>query len=248
MCVRSANAQLVFLRTQLEPRHVALHNQGVDAAVSFFRVGLGDHEVRGCAVAVGDPILGAVQEVVVAHVHGGCALRSGVGSRFRFGEAKRPDFFPRGEGHEVLLFLGFGAEFLQAVTNQRVVDAHADAGGRVDFADFFHGQHVAHRVHARPSVFGVHHHAHEAQLAQLADFVGGEPLFVVAFNDAGLEDVLCKVSCGVTHCKLFFGEVEVHCLWSWKRCSVNKGRSVLFGPCLAKIHGGALPMVGSVLG
>ena len=73
-------------------------------------------------------------------------------------------------------------------------------------------------------------------------------MFVVALNDAGLEDVLGKVTCGIAHGKLFFGEVEVHCLWSWKRWSVKMGKAVLFDPCLAAIQGGALPKVGSVLG
>jgi hypothetical protein len=76
----------------LEARHVALHNEGVDAAVTFVGVGLGDDEVGRGAVTVGDPVLRPVQEVVVPHVDGRGALRGGVGSSFGLGEAEGADF------------------------------------------------------------------------------------------------------------------------------------------------------------
>ena len=74
MGVGATDAEFVLLGTELESRHVPLHNQSIDASVTFLGIGLCDHEVGRGGVAVGDPVFGAVEQVVVPHVHSGCAL------------------------------------------------------------------------------------------------------------------------------------------------------------------------------
>ena len=148
--------------------------------------------------------------------------------------------------------MGFCPKFLEAIAHQRVVDTHADAGRGVDFADFLHGQHVADGVHAGSSVVGVDPHSHEAQLAQLAHFFGGETLVSVALDDARFEDVLGEIAGRVADRDLLFCEVEVHCLLPFievykSKCQIGPAIPVKeYFPfqCMAKITGGGLPTVG----
>ena len=129
---------------------------------------------------------------------------------------KAPIFSPLARGLQELLFLLLGAIGLQTPAHQAVVDRDADGGGGVDFGELLHGEDVAHRIHAASAIFGVDHHAHEAQFTELAHLVGGKALFVVPVDDAGLEDIVGEVAGGVAHGTLLFVEFQDHCRESRK--------------------------------
>ena len=64
------------------------NDKSIDAFVSFFFVGLRDDDMVISGTSIGDPVFGTIQEVVIAMINGGCALRSGVATRFGFAQAK----------------------------------------------------------------------------------------------------------------------------------------------------------------
>ena len=209
--VAAADAHLVFLGADDEAVHAALHDEAVDAAVALVGVGLGHDQVDARRPAVGDPVLGAVEEVMVPHVDGRRALAGGVASRLGLTQAEGPDLLSPGEGGEELLLLLLRSVGLQSPTHQAVVDRDADGGGSINLRQLLHGEDVADRVHATSAIFGVDHHAHEAQFTELAHLVGGKTLFVVPVDDAGFEDVLGEIAGGIAHGALLFVEFQDHC-------------------------------------
>ena len=124
---------------------------------------------------------------------------------------KSPDLLSPGKGGEELLLLLLRAVGFQSPAHEAVVDRDADGGGGVDLGQLLHGEDVADRVHATSAIFGVDHHAHEAQFTELAHLVGGKALFVVPVDDAGFEDVLGEIAGGVAHGTLLFVEFQDHC-------------------------------------
>ena len=96
--IRPSDAHFVFLGPNDETRHVPLYNQGIDPTVALVSIRLCDNEVGTGASAVGDPVLGAVEEVVIAAINGGCCLGCGIGTRFGFAEAERSNLFAGCQG------------------------------------------------------------------------------------------------------------------------------------------------------
>ena len=110
--IRSSDAHLVFLGSNDETGHVALHNQGIDATVALVSIGLCDDEVGAGASAVGDPVFGAVQQVVIAAINGGCRLGCGIRTCFGFAEAKCSNLLAGCQGAKVFFLLLLGSEGL----------------------------------------------------------------------------------------------------------------------------------------
>ena len=61
MRVAASYPELIFLCAYYYSGPIFLHNKCVDAAAAFRYICLCDHDIYTCTVAVGDPILCAVQ-------------------------------------------------------------------------------------------------------------------------------------------------------------------------------------------
>ena len=83
--IATADAHFVFLFADLHPWPGFLHQKSIDAFVAFGHIGLGDHNVVGCGISVGNPVFGAVEQIMITLVQGGgslrCRIRSGLGFR-----------------------------------------------------------------------------------------------------------------------------------------------------------------------
>ena len=106
---------------------------------------------------------------------------------------------------EVFLLLLFCSVGLQPVANERIVDRHQHRGRIVDLTEFFHRQHIAHRIHAAAAVFWIDHHTEETEFAEFFNLFGGKLHIAVAFDHAGQEFGLGEFAGGIAHGQLFFG-------------------------------------------
>jgi hypothetical protein len=81
MRIRTADAQFVFLGIDHKAGLALFHDQDIDAFVALFAVGLGNDQIGARCAAVGDPVFGAGQHIMVAFVDGRGFLLGGI--RFR---------------------------------------------------------------------------------------------------------------------------------------------------------------------
>ena len=140
-------------------------DEGGDALVASGAVGHREQHADVGDRAVGDPVLGAVDHPLVAVAGGGGALRRRVGAGLGLGEARSSRAScPRASGVSQRLLLLVGAELVDRIADQRVVDAHDHAGRRAGAADLLHREHVADVVDAGAAVLLGDRHAEEAEL------------------------------------------------------------------------------------
>ena len=66
--------------------------------------------IRDSLGGVGDEDFAAVEQPVVALVHGGGLGAAGIGAGVGLGEAEGANFFTSGQGHQIFLLLLLGAE------------------------------------------------------------------------------------------------------------------------------------------
>ena len=101
-----ANAELVFLLAEAESRRALLDHDAGGAARALGGIGERDDGINLRFAAVGDPLLGAVEHVVVAVAEGGGADGRGVRARLRLGEREGRELLARGNvGQPALLLL-----------------------------------------------------------------------------------------------------------------------------------------------
>ena len=95
---------------ELEPLPALLHNEGGDAPGADVRGGDGKDHIGVRLGGVGDEDFAAVEQPVVALVHGGGLGAAGIGAGVGLGEAEGANFFTSGQGHQIFLLLLLGAE------------------------------------------------------------------------------------------------------------------------------------------
>ena len=191
-----------------KPGVFRVDDEGGDALLLLLRSGHGeDDDVIGHRAA-GDPRLAPVDDVEIAVAHRPAAHRAGVRAGHRLGERVSADRLAGGDGAHVVLLLRLGAEFQDAVAEQRVVDRHDRAVRRVGFADLLQRQHIRQRVHARPAVLLGHLDAHEAHLAHLLDRAHGELAGFVELGGDGGDLLLGEIAGGLADHLVFCAEGE----------------------------------------
>ena len=189
---------------------IALHDEGVDASALFQgRFGRSPGTSMRCCRGIQ---FGAIQRCVVAHVHGR-GVGSGVRSGFGLERQNAPIFSPR-RGAPGIFLLGFCPELVA----NRPRSCCARTRWWTRQSDLPSPTRSLPCPCLTPA-FRIHHHVYGSQLAA-GGFRRGEPLFVVV-EDVGLEDVV-GMKLAAARTKLFFGEVEVHCLY--RRVSVKRAR------------------------
>ena len=144
-----------------EQRHAAVARLGL-------RVGLDQQGQARALDAVGDPALGAVDDVVVAIAHGTRTDRLQVGAAVGLGEREAAAQLARGKARQEAALLGFGAEALHGGRHHQVRaedagERHPDLGHARDHAG------VGQRRHAEAAVFGRDRSTEQAELLHLLD-------------------------------------------------------------------------------
>ena len=131
-----ADAELFFFLAGLESGRAFFDDQRGDAFFAFFGMGVDVDDGGIGGAAVGDPGFGAVEDVLVAAKDGFGLESGGVGAGLRFGESVAADFFAAGVGFEEFLFLFVGAEAMDRIAVERILDGEDDAGGGAAAGDF----------------------------------------------------------------------------------------------------------------
>jgi hypothetical protein len=197
--------------------HLAVDGRGAQALPAFFQneaanlalVVLGpDHEhVRNGGV--GDPHLGARNAVTAGHLFGAGDHAAGVGAVVGLGQAKAAHPGAGGQLGQVLLFLRFGAEFVDRHHHQRALHAHHAAVARVHALHLARHQAVAHVVQAGAAVLLGNGGAQQAEFAHFVEdgAVGG---FVAKGQlHPGQQLFLAVGVGGVAHLALVVGQLAV---------------------------------------
>ena len=131
------DAEFFFFLADLEAGRAFFDDECGDAFFAFGRIGVDVDD--GCVggAAVGDPGFGAVDDVFVALLDGFGLQRGGVGAGLRLGEGVAADFFSAREGDEEFLFLFDGAEAMNGIAVEGILNGENDAGGGAGAGDFF---------------------------------------------------------------------------------------------------------------
>ena len=129
--VRAAHAELVELLGGGEPLHALLDQKRRDAARPGIEIGLGIDDQRLGFRTVGDPHLGAVEDVTVTLLLGAGAHRDYVGAGARLGHRQRADMLAGDQLRQIFVLLRIGAvaaDLIDAEIGMRAV-GQADRGG-----------------------------------------------------------------------------------------------------------------------
>jgi hypothetical protein len=169
----------------LQPRHlpaggIGRHDEGADPLLAGGGICDREDDRHVGRTARRDELLGAVEDPVVAVAPGarldGCRIRSGR----RLGQRESTQLLAPGERAQEGLFLPVGAEFQDRHAADRIVHAHDRRGRTVAGRDLLDGERVSDVIHARPVEFLGHQHAHEAELAHLANEFARELALLLA--------------------------------------------------------------------
>ena len=142
----------------------------------------GEHEVQPGLAAVRDPVLGPVQDVVVAVAVGLGLHVAGVAAGLRLAQAERADHVAAGEPAQVVLLLLVGAVLDDRLADQRVLDGHDDAVGGVGPRDLLHRQRVLDGPAPAPPYSVGTSSPISPSLPILRDVLGGELLGLVVLG------------------------------------------------------------------
>ena len=161
-----AHAQLIFLFAAGKTRCAAFDDEdgGVISCAGF--AGAGDYDGYIAADAMRDPVLGAVDDPVIAIFDGGTAHVAGVAAGARLRESPGAQGFARGETREISLFLFFAAEGEDMPRAQGVMSRQAEADGPAYRGDLADDGDVFEVRQAGSAVFFRNDDAHHAEASQ----------------------------------------------------------------------------------
>src|SRR5262245_38143559 len=183
---RCADAQLVFLLAHRESGEIPFDNERGDTPVAFARIGVGEDDEEAGLIAVRDPQLAAVDQIMIAFVFGPGLHRERVGAGTRLAQTVGADRVGR-QPRDVFLLLGFRAVIQKRVDSQRVVYVYADADRRVDAGKLFDGQAGHEKRPARAAVFFARLYAHQPEFKTFLNDLGADLLLLVHFADVGFD-------------------------------------------------------------
>ena len=204
-------AELAHVLGDLEPGRARVDEQHAHAAVGRLRprIGLHEHRQRVGVAGVGDPHLGAADDVVVtvAPRRGRDALQ--VGARARLGERDRGAPLPRRELRQVALLLLLGAVAGDHPAGHRV--AAEDAGDAHPAArDLLEGQRERHGVRLEPAVGLGHGEPEEPEPAHALDDLGRVAALVLPVARDRHDLAVDERAQGVAEEPLLVAQPEVH--------------------------------------
>ena len=126
-------------------------DQAGDAAVALSRIGAGGDREDLSDAGVGDEALGAVEDEMVALVHGGRGGAAGVAAGAGLGEPEAAHDPPRREQRHILVPLLLGTELHQGRRAKVGMRADGEAVRRIDLGHLVDGDVVGDLVHPRPA-------------------------------------------------------------------------------------------------
>ena len=183
----------------LEPAVVVLAGDGGD------RDAAGDVGAR-----VGDELLGAVDDPLVAVELGPGLGVAGIGSGFGFGQAEGGELLAGGQvGHPLVLLL-VGAPVVDRGGAERDVGGHGDRHRRVDPGQLFHRECVGEDVAAAAAVLLGEGDAHQAEIAELLDDLVGEGLGAVQLFGDGRDLAHGEITDCLPEQALLVSQIKVH--------------------------------------
>ena len=155
------------------------HNKSGDTPGADVRGGDGKDHIGVRDAAVGDENFLAVEQPVIALVHGGGLGAARVGTGVGLGEAEGADLLPLGQGDQVLFLLLLGAEGKDGPGAQGHMGGENHARAAVHPGQLLHRDGVAEHIQPRAAVLLGVRDAHQAHLGQGFDGPGGEAALLV---------------------------------------------------------------------
>src|SRR5436853_7774631 len=107
MRIGAADAEFIFLRPNAETIPALFHNKSIDSFMAFAYIGLRHYQMQGSCTSVSNPVLGSVEQIIIAFVNGSGVLRCCIRPSFRFRQTKCTDNFSFGKRYKVFLLLLF---------------------------------------------------------------------------------------------------------------------------------------------
>ena len=129
-----------------------------------------------------DPVLGAVQNPLVAIFLSDTSHAHGVASRVRFGQAPRANPLTRRQFGQPALLLLLAAKLQNMPGAKAVVRSHGQANGATHLGQFFNGHLVLIVPQAGTSVLLRNQHPHQSQLPHPLKQVPGKMLAFVPLH------------------------------------------------------------------
>ena len=214
-----------------EARVVALDDEAAHDTVK-----LGPDDGNICDGAVGDPHLGAVEQVAVVGGFGSRHHAAGVRAVVGLSEAETADEFALRHTRQVALLLRLAAEGVDRVHAQRALHRDEAANRRVAALDLLADESVGDVAHTGTAV-AVEVAAQHSHRAEFGYQFGGKACFAVRLLDDGDDLRLGPVAHQVAYHHLFFVEealyvieIDAHvsghvCPWSYDalRCTTPAG-------------------------
>ncbi len=176
------------------------------------RAGQQGHPERHVRAGVGDEGLLAVDHPAAVARFGAGADAAGVGSGIGLGQAERTERPALGQRPEPTLALVVVAEEVEGERTDRHVGLPGRSHRLVGPAELLHGGDEADRRHADPAPLLGDQHPEEAELAHLAEQVGGADRVLPGLRGPAGDLVLREVAAEADQVVLRLREREVHAL------------------------------------
>src|SRR6266852_5934657 len=206
------DAEFFFFFADLETRCALFHDDRGDSLLAFGRIGVDVDDGRVGHAAIGDPRLGAVQNIFAAAFHRFGLQGGGVRARLRLGQGVAADFFSTGKGQQKSLFLRLGAEAVDGIAEQRILHAEDHAGGSAAARNLFDNDGVGDMVEARAAFGFGKGDSGEAEFGGFAEEFAGEMAGFVIFLGEGANFRFGKFADGFLEKLLVFGEFEIQAI------------------------------------
>ena len=208
--VGAAHPELVEVLRRGKALHGLFDDEGGDALRSGLRVGLGiDDEGVGIR-AVGDPELGAVQNVVAVALFRAQLHRHDVGPRPRLRHGERADMGAGDQARQVRALLRVRPVQLDLVHAKVRMCAIGQADRGRGAGDLLRRDDMGEVGHARPAVFLRHGDAQKAKIAHFLPKLCREAVGAVDLGGDRLHPVLCPAMHHVAQRLDLFSKVEFH--------------------------------------
>jgi hypothetical protein len=201
---RGPDAHFAFLFSETEPRIPLFNDEGTGPARAFTAIGDGDHRINVRLTGIGDPLLGPIQEILVAFEFGGGHDPPGIAAGRGFGEGKSSQLPPAGDLRKIFFLLLFASIKKDRIGTQ-TAGRKTGRNPQTPPAQFLHSQTVFKRTAPEPSVLLGDTDPEEIRLGDGLQQVSGKFFFFIQFGPYRFDLFLSNFSGDFFDHLLFFG-------------------------------------------